>query len=219
MFKRQITCLLLAACCLAGFGAGVSAAEVDCDATYCFSGADFSQEEEPLTGICVLSLPDVETGTVMLGTRVLRPGDILTADQIAQLTFNPLRTEEDRQASVTYLPIYEDHVAAYATMTISIFGKEDKAPVAEDFAMETYKNLANEGTLKVKDPEGQPLTYTITRQPRRHLHLHAQEEQGGHRFLHLHRHGPRGQCVPGSHGDHQDPEAHGQLPVHRYQPV
>ena len=52
-------------------------------------------------------------------------------------------------------------------MTISIRGKEDKAPVAEDFALETYKNLPNEGTLKVRDPEGQALTYTVIRQPRR----------------------------------------------------
>jgi hypothetical protein len=39
--------------------------------------------------------------------------------------------------------------------------------VAEDFAMETYKNLPNDGMLKVRDPEGGALTYTVTRQPRR----------------------------------------------------
>ena len=33
--------------------------------------------------------------------------------------------------------------------------------------METYKNLPNEAMLKVKDPEGQALTFTLTRQPRR----------------------------------------------------
>ena len=52
-------------------------------------------------------------------------------------------------------------------MTISIRGKEDKAPVAEDFAAETYKNLPLNGKLKVSDPEGQMLTYTVTRQPKR----------------------------------------------------
>ena len=168
MFKRKILCLLLVLSCLAGFPAFTLAAETDCDAAYCFSGEDFATEEkEPLAGICVLSLPDSSTGTMMLGTRVLRPGDILTAEQVAQLTFIPLRTETDVSASMTYLPVYEDYVAASATMTISIRGKEDKAPVAEDFAMETYKNLPNDGNLKCKDPEGQALTYTVTRQPRR----------------------------------------------------
>ena len=166
MFKR-LSCLLLAFCCMMGLGLTAYAAEVDCDATYCFSGADFTTEEAPLAGICVLALPDRDSGTVLLGTRILRPGDILTAEQVEKLTFVPLRTQEDRSAEMTYLPIYDDHVAASATMTIAIRGKEDKAPVAEDFALETYKNLANEGRLKVHDPEGEGLTYTVTRQPRR----------------------------------------------------
>ena len=42
----------------------VSAAEVECDATYCFSAADFS-EEEGLKGICITGLPDSSTGTVL----------------------------------------------------------------------------------------------------------------------------------------------------------
>ena len=168
MFKRKLLCLLLAACCLAGFHTMVSAAEVECDAAYCFSDTDFTTDEkEPLAGICILSLPDSNAGTMMLGTRVVQPGDILTADQVAKLTFLPLRTETDVSASMTYLPVYDDYVAASATMTISIRGKEDKAPVAEDFALETYKNLPNDGALKVQDPEGQALTYTVTRQPRR----------------------------------------------------
>ena len=52
-------------------------------------------------------------------------------------------------------------------MTITIRGKEDKAPVAEDLTLETYKNLPNEGKLKVTDPEGQVMTYTVLRQPKR----------------------------------------------------
>ena len=68
---------------------------------------------------------------------------------------------------MTYLPIFPDHVAPVSAMTLAIRGKQNQAPVAEDSAMETYKNLPNEAMLKVKDPEGQPLTFTITRQPRR----------------------------------------------------
>ena len=168
MFKRKLFCILLAAVCVTGMSGGVFAAETDCDSAYCFTDADFSTEEkEPLAGICILSLPDSSTGTLMLGTRVLRPGDILTAEQVSQITFVPLRTEEDVSASMTYLPVYADYVAASATTTLFIRGKEDKAPVAEDFALETYKNLPNNGSLKVQDPEGQAMTYTVTRQPRR----------------------------------------------------
>ena len=167
MFRVRFVCLLLALCCLLGLGGSVLAAEVDCDAVYCFTAQDFSGAQEPLVGICITDLPDVSTGTVMLGSRVLRSGDILTADQVAQMTFAPLRTKEDAQATVSYLPIYENRVERSAAMTIAIRGKEDKAPVATDSSVETYKNLPNEGMLKVSDPEGQALTYTLVRGPKR----------------------------------------------------
>ena len=166
MFRIRFLCLLLSVACLLGISGGVLAAEVDCDTTYCFSPEDFSQEDT-LTGICITDLPQVSTGTVMLGSRVLQPGDILTAEQLAQMTFSPLRTEDDRDAIVTYLPIYADRVEKSATMTISIRGKEDLAPVAQDVAIETYKNLPNEGALKVSDPEGGSLTYSLIRSPKR----------------------------------------------------
>ena len=139
MFRKQFLPLLLALCCILGTAVPALAAEVECDTVYCFTQEDFSGQEDFL-GICVTHLPDSDLGTVMLGTRVIRPGDILTADQLAQMTFSPLRSQEDRSAAVTYLPIYENRVDPSATMTIAIRGKEDKAPAAEDSALETYKN-------------------------------------------------------------------------------
>ena len=165
MFKKPL-CLALAALLALGAAGTVLAAEVDCDSIYCFSSEDFGGDE-PLRGICITHLPDPGAGTVMLGTRVVRSGDILTLEQLQQLTFHPLRTESDTAATVTYLPIYENRVAPAATMTISIKGKEDLAPIAEDCALETYKNLSIDGKLKVSDPEGTALTYTVTRGPKR----------------------------------------------------
>jgi len=166
MFRTRMFSLFAALLCLSAAVLPVAALEVECDSIYCFSPEDFSQEGT-LKGICITDLPESQIGTVMLGTRVLRPGDILTAEQVSQMTFCPLRTETDRSAEVGYLPIYENAVASSAAMTISVRGKEDKAPVAEDLAAETYKNLATTGRLKVTDPEGQAMTYTVTRQPKR----------------------------------------------------
>lgn len=166
MFRVRFLCLLLTLVCLLSVSSVALAAEVACDTTYCFSADDFS-EEEPLAGICITQLPEPQAGTVMLGNRVLQPGDILTADQLAHMTFLPLRTQTDRDAIVTYLPIYEDRVERSATVAIAIKGKEDKAPVAQDSAIETYKNLPNEAKLKVSDPEGEQLTFTLVRSPKR----------------------------------------------------
>jgi len=164
MFRSRFAAALAALACCLSLAVSAAAAEVDCDDVYCFSAGDFGEE---ISGICITGLPDRETGTVALGQRILRPGDILTAEQLAQLTFAPARTETDAAVSVSYLPILGDSVGTQTTVTIAIRGKEDKAPVAEDSAGETYKNLPLEGKLKVKEPENQSMTYAVTRQPKR----------------------------------------------------
>lgn len=166
MFRFRFVCLVLALCCLLSLGCVAMAAEVDCDTAYCFTQEDFS-EDENLSGICITQLPDASTGTVFLGSRVIRSGDILTAQQLSQMTFSPLYTAEDQDAVVTYLPIYPNRVDSATTMSIAVRGKQDHAPVAEDFSLETYKNLPNQGQLKVSDPEGESLTYNLVRQPKR----------------------------------------------------
>ena len=165
MNRLRFLCLVLALICLLGCIPTAFAAQVDCDAVYCFTQADFGQDT--MQGICITGLPDVRTGTVMLGSRVLRTGDILTGEQIAKMTFSPLRTEKNQEAVVTYLPIYENRVEKATTMTISVLGKEDKAPIAQDTMVETYKNLPIEGKVNASDPEGEALSYTLVRNPRR----------------------------------------------------
>ncbi len=164
MFPVRLTCILCALLLLCG---SVMAAEVDCDATYCFSDQDFAESEEAVSGICITQLPDPAVGTVMLGTRVIRSGDILAADQLSKLTLIPLKSQEDAVATVSYLPIYENRVEREMTFAVTVWGKEDKAPVAQDLAIETYKNVPNEGILKASDPEGEQLTYTVIRGPKR----------------------------------------------------
>ena len=164
MNRRIITAFAaVLLCCAAACPA--AAAQVESDTVYCFTNADFS--EETLAGICITSLPDPQSGTVMLGARVLRPGDVLTAEQLGRMTFHPLAGETDREARVSYLPIYADRVDAVATLSLEVMGRSDEAPIAENSAMETYRNLPNEAMLKVSDPEGKPMTYTVTRTPKR----------------------------------------------------
>ena len=80
MFNRtRIAGVVTAVCCAAALCLPAQAAEVDCDSVYCFTGADFQEE---VVGICVTDLPDPAAGTVLLGTRVVRAGDILTAQQL-----------------------------------------------------------------------------------------------------------------------------------------
>ena len=166
MLRDRILPLLTALLCLSSAVCPALAAEVESGGVYCFSPEELAQDND-LSGICITSLPERDLGSVTLGNRQLQPGDVLTADQLARMTFSPLVTEEDLTASVTYLPICDGHAQAPVTMTISIRGKEDRAPIAEDLSCETYKNLALEGKLKVRDPEDQGLIFTVVRKPRR----------------------------------------------------
>lgn len=167
MHSKKKICLLLAVALVFSLPMGMAkAAEVSCDSVYCFSSLDFSENSD-LTGVCITGLPDKDLGTVMLGSRVVRSGDILTSEQLSRLTFMPLKTEADQEVSITYLPIYENRVESAATVTISIFGKKDQTPVAEDSTLETYKNLPNQGKLRAYDPENGALKYTVIRNPKR----------------------------------------------------
>ena len=164
---KHIVCL---ACCLllaVGMLIPASAAEVGSGDCYCFSQADFAPGESQLAGICITRLPEKAQGTVMLGSRVLRPGDVLTAQQVEEMTFVANFVQQDHAATIGYLPVFANGLAGEATMTLSIRGRENQAPIAEDCALETYKNLELTGQLKVRDPEGQEMTFTLTRPPKR----------------------------------------------------
>lgn len=165
MWKTRIISLAAALCCAAAILPAASAAQVESGSVYCFSPEDFGGED--LAGICLTALPRSSEGAVMLGSRALRPGDVLTLDQAAALTFSPARTEEDGSVQVSYLPIGSSGTGPEATMTIGIRGRENLPPVAQDSALETYKNLEAQGNLKASDPEGEEMTFTVTREPRR----------------------------------------------------
>ncbi len=165
MIWKKLLCLLLAGFALSGLPLGAAAAETSCDTVYCFTSADFSQEE--VRGICITGLPEQAPGQLLLGDRVIRPGDVLTHDQLAALTFAPEQTQEDRLLELSYLPILPEGTGREAVMTLSIRGRENSAPAAQDQAAETYKNLPLEGRLTIREPEGEAMTFQLVRKPKR----------------------------------------------------
>ena len=150
LFHRTTVRLTAALLCISLAGLSASA---DGGTEPVFSGE--------LTGICVTQVP--ETGAVLLGDRVIRGGDVLTTAQVQLLTYSG----GDAEAVMGYLPIDPDGVGTEAEMVFSLRGKKNTAPTAEASRMETYKNLPNEGLLCVSDPEGDAMTFTLVRPPRR----------------------------------------------------
>ena len=152
MICVRLTAVLLLLSCLA-FPANAE------ENSYCFSETDFAQE---LLGICLQQLP--EDGVLMLDDRQLRPGDVLTREQAARMTFYG---DHAGKEGISYLPVFAEGVEDRETAIFSVRSKKNQPPVAEDSAAETYKNLENDGSLRVRDPEGQELTFTVIREPRR----------------------------------------------------
>ncbi len=148
--------------CAAALTLPAAAAELTAGAHYCCSPADFG---ENLSGICVTAVP--EEGAILLGDRVVRSGDVLAASQLEQLTFTVPESDADSAASMRYLPIHENGLEPEAELVFSIRGRKNEAPSAGDSTLETYKNLPNEGLLDAADPEGDALTFTLTRAPKR----------------------------------------------------
>lgn len=135
-------CLLAVMLCLGALP--VSAQEVAC-----FADTDVPEE---MAGALLCDAP--ETGLV-LGSRTLRSGDVLTAEQLSQVFY------QGSQTQLEYLPIFADGTGENVVLTI---GKQESAPVAEDSAIETYRNMPITGKLKVT---GENLTYTVTRSCKR----------------------------------------------------
>lgn len=164
---KHLICLALALLLTAGLLTRAGAAEITGGECYCFGPEDFAPEAGALAGICITSLPEASAGTVMLGSRVLRPGDVLTAQQVGQMQFVSNLSQQNSTATIGYLPVFSNGLAGEAAMTLSIRGRENQPPIAEDCAFETYKNLELTGQLKVREPEGQEMTFTLTRPPKR----------------------------------------------------
>lgn len=80
MFRTRFVCLLAALWCFFGIPGLATAAEVDCNSSYCFSTEDFSADPS-IQGICITGLSD-DSGTLLLDSRILVAGDILTAEQV-----------------------------------------------------------------------------------------------------------------------------------------
>ena len=115
--------------------------------------------QEP-TGAWITEVPKGDA--LHLGSRVIRAGDVLTTAQLEKLTL-----QGQTEAVIRYLPILDSGLQPEAELVIALGTRKNEAPTAEDSLLETYRNLPNEGLLKVSDPEGDVLTFTVTRQPRR----------------------------------------------------
>ena len=144
----------------------VCAAESVGGAEYCFSTEDFLNAPSPADGVYLRSVPDEALGTLRLGARTLRSGDVLPAEDLDAVVFSPA-SACDARACISYSPIWGDRLGEDAVLTLRLRSGENQPPVARDVHLETYRDLEKAGTFDAEDPDGDSLTYRIVETPKR----------------------------------------------------
>ena len=133
---------------------------------YCFADEDFTQSDTDVQGIYLVSVPSCMQGDVLYGTRVLHAGDVVPAEGLGMLSMQPADTCSG-SCEIVFCPITSAGIGTQRTMKLRLLGAKNAAPVCKDSSMETYKNIANTGSLKVQDDADSKLVYQLVKEPKR----------------------------------------------------
>ncbi|MBE6955252.1 MAG: S-layer homology domain-containing protein [Ruminococcaceae bacterium] len=153
--RTFLSCALLSALAIPSLAA---------EGEYTFTRSDFEGE----SGVVITAIPSAQTGLLRCGSRTIQNGDVLTVEMLDSLSFLAADTNRDAAVEISYLPVFGTSVDAEQTVRLELLAKKkNQPPTVEDSEFETYRNISNSGTLQANDPENKPLTYTVTKQPRR----------------------------------------------------
>ena len=136
-----------------------------------FSEEDFTERLSTgaeLDGIVISSLPDTQIGTLKLGLRNVVRGEGISFDDIDSLSFLPNSTEA-AFTSFSFIPVFSSGGGDQSEIMVglTIGPNKNGAPVAEDISLETYADVAINGTFKSVDPEGDTVTYKVIDRPKK----------------------------------------------------
>lgn len=166
LIKRLVRCVVPAiTLVLLNLPVHAASIHVASPADYCFTKNDFLSGEYD-DGIFLASVPSSNIAVVCYGTRVLQAGDAIPKDALDQLTLHSACVTE-QTASVEYYTLSDNQISSKESLQLSILPPKNDPPKVLNSQFETYRNIANSGTLKAEDPEGAPMTFTLITEPKR----------------------------------------------------
>lgn len=152
------------------------------DSVISFSASDFMVETEgnvELDSILINTLPDVNSGVLMLGNAALIPGDQISMNAISGLKFYPLSAPSVASTCFSFTPVFSSGLAGDAvSVSLYLLSAKNSAPIAENLELTTYKNVAVTGFFSATDPEGDLLTYRVKDKPARGAVTISEEGSG-----------------------------------------
>ncbi len=166
MRKHTFTSLFLLLI-LAALTVGVSAKEIQVDSQtqFCFSADDFGLSEQD-TGVFFTSVPASSAARIYYGDRQLRAGDAVPRERLNELVLKTA-CKQGATTSLSFCSVNGSSAGEHRSLKFSIMPRKNEPPHASDGNLETYRNIANSGTLNVSDPENDPMTYQIVAEPKR----------------------------------------------------
>ena len=136
-----------------------------------FDPADFAVKPDgktALSGITIDALPDPGAGTLCVGDQVLEPGAYVDATALSGLRFQSAQAPTVTATTLVFTPVFPSaQQTRQTTVTICLLTEENKAPVARNMELTTYKNVAITGYFDAVDGEGDELTFQLTSTPAR----------------------------------------------------
>ena len=152
LFRTALAVCLLLALALPAFADGA-------DGAYAGTFDEFARLDG-LQGVFVADLPDADQASVFLGSRQLRRGDVLTANELQYLTVEPAGSWAG-EASVCFLPVCGGCVGEQTVLTMHV--EPAQQPAAPDQSLEVYRSLPGSGVLRAAG-EGE-LTFRLAQAP------------------------------------------------------
>lgn len=148
-----------------------------------FSPDDFRVEGgAALQSIVLTSLPDAGAGMLTIAGQVLPEGTEIAFSALNGLEFTPLATPVLSTTNFTFAPVFEGgQIGKDVSVGLYLLSGANQAPVAEDFKLNTYKNVEVTGTFAAVDPEGDLLTFQLISKPARGAV--TQKEDGSAEFI------------------------------------
>lgn len=136
-----------------------------------FDAADFvvkTDNKATLNSITIETLPDPSAGTLVIGGQPLSQGTVVDATALAGLRFQSAQSPTVTTTTFTFLPSFSSgQKSRPTTVTLYLLTEENKAPVARNMDLTTYKNVAVTGWFDAVDGEGDTLTFQLTSNPAR----------------------------------------------------
>lgn len=136
-----------------------------------FEATDFvvkTDNKATLNGITINTLPDPGAGVLVIGGQPLEVGALVDSTALGGLRFQSSQSPTVTTTTFTFTPSFSSgQDSRTTTVTIYLLTKENKAPIARNMDLSTYKNIAITGYFDAVDSEGDLLTFEVTSNPAR----------------------------------------------------